>query len=286
MKKARWWSLQTDGSLVCRLCPRQCRIAEGKEGFCRVRQRQGDLLFSLNYGEVSSLALDPVEKKPLQRFCSGQTVLSVGSWGCNLTCAFCQNYSIAQLRPPVEKMTPDALVDMAKRLVKERNIGVAYTYAEPLVWYEFVLETARLVREAKLKNVLVSNGYIEAEPLAELAPLIDAANIDLKGFDDSFYQTVCGAPGVEPVKRTIAALHAAGCHVEVTTLIVPGKNDTDEHMERLSDWLASVDKSIPLHISRYFPRYHMTEPATRPEVVRRLAAIAGARLAFVYTGNL
>ena len=142
------------------------------------------------------------------------------------------------------------------------------------------------MREAKLKNVLVSNGYIEAEPLAELAPLIDAANIDLKGFDDSFYQTVCGTPGVEPVKRTIAALHAAGCHVEVTTLIVPGKNDTDEHMERLSDWLSSVDKSIPLHISRYFPRYHMTEPATRPEVVRRLAAIACARLAFVYTGNL
>ena len=285
MKKASWWQLEPDGQLVCRLCPRQCRIEEGKTGFCRVRERRDDTLWSLNYGEVSSIALDPVEKKPLQHFMPGKKILSVGSWGCNLACQFCQNYSIAQLRPTVNKITPKELTELAVKLVGENNIGVAYTYAEPLVWYEFVLETAQLIRQAGLKNVLVSNGYIEAEPLKELAPWLDAANIDLKGFDDSFYQTLCASGGAEPVKRTIAALHET-CHVEVTTLIIPGSNDSEEHMERLAAWLAAVDRTIPLHISRYFPRYKMVVPATDPACVRQLAKIAARYLTFVHTGNL
>ena len=240
----------------------------------------------LNYGKVVSLALDPIEKKPLRRFHSGGTVLSVGSFGCNLRCPFCQNHEISMageggLR--TEELLPDALADLAERLKPRSNIGVAYTYNEPLIGYEYVRDCAAAVRERGMLNVLVTNGTIEEAPWRALLPLIDAVNIDLKGFTEAWYKRLGG--DLETVKRSIA-IAAEHCHVEVTTLLVPGENDTEDEIRALSRWLAGVNPDIPLHLSRFFPRYRMTDrPPTDAEAVYRLADVARERLRWVYEGN-
>lgn len=272
-------------SISCELCFHHCQLKEGQTGLCRARANRGGRIVPLNYGKLTALVLDPIVKKPLRRFHPGSMVLSVGSFGCNLCCPFCQNAQIAAAG--VEILTRDcpseALVRQALRLRGQGNIGVAYTYNEPLVGYEYVRDCAALVHQAGMCNVLVTNGTIEEGPWRALLPLIDAVNIDLKGFTEGWYRTLGG--DLETVKRSIT-LAVEHCHVEVTTLIVPGENDSEEEMRALSGWLSSVSPEIPLHVSRFFPRHHMTNrPPTPMETVYRLAHVARERLSYVYTGN-
>lgn len=254
-------------------------------GYCRARKNEGDRIVCKNYGWLTALALDPIEKKPLKRFFPGSVILSVGSYGCNLRCPFCQNHGISMAGQEAETMfvAPDALADKAAELSGKGNIGLAFTYNEPLVGYEYVRDCAALIRAKGLRNVLVTNGMICEEPLLKLLPLIDAMNIDLKGFSQSFYDLVRG--DFDTVKNTVA-LAARSCHVEVTTLIVPDENDSEEEMRALSGWLAKLRTDIPLHVTRFFPRYKMADrPPTPVSTVYRLAEVARENLQYVYEGN-
>ena len=270
----------------CDICPHRCNIEEGHTGFCHARTNHDGQIVADNYGMITSIALDPIEKKPLYRFFPGSRVLSVGSYGCNLRCPFCQNHEISmceRTQANTISMQPEALVERAVKLISQRNIGIAFTYNEPLIGYEFVRDCAQLAHQHGLKIVVVTNGYINEKPLAELLPHIDAMNIDLKGFTDEFYRRLSGR--LEPVKRAIE-IAAGSCHVEVTTLIVPGENDSPEEIQSLSAWLAGVSPDIPLHISRFFPRYEMADrDATDVDHVYALAEIAREKLHFVYEGN-
>ena len=271
--------------MICSLCPRHCNLREGQTGFCRARACKNGQITCVNYGRLTALALDPVEKKPLAHFHPGSFVLSEGSFGCNLRCPFCQNsdISMAGEECPTTYVSPEELIQKALALQSSGNIGIAYTYNEPLVGYEYVRDCAELAHRNGLFNVLVTNGCFCEEPLRALLPLIDALNIDLKGFSQTFYDFVGG--NLETVQTAIR-LAAAICHVEVTTLILPGRNDSDAEMDAEAAWLAAVDPEIPLHISRFFPRYHMSdEPATPVATVYRLRDIARKHLRYVYTGN-
>lgn len=273
---------------VCPICPHACTLAEGQTGLCHARVAVGGQVVDANYGRITSLALDPIEKKPLARFRSGSKVLSVGSYGCNLRCPFCQNASIAcagERDVPWREMAPAELVKAAASLVPEGNIGLAFTYNEPLVGLEFVRDTGRLAHERGLANVLVSNGYVNDGPLREVAPLIDAANIDLKGYTQSFCDLVGG--DLATVRHTIEVLAATPtCHLEVTTLVIPGLNDSEQEIADAAQWLASLDPSIPYHLTRFFPCHCLTDrPATPPTTVHRLADVARRHLKHVYVGN-
>ena len=272
--------------MICELCFHHCDLSEGQTGFCRARVCRDGAIVPLNYGKVTSLALDPIEKKPLRRFHPGSQILSVGSFGCNLRCPFCQNHEISMSgENEIETvgLPPETLADKALKLRHLGNIGVAYTYNEPLIGYEYIRDCATLVHERGMVNVLVTNGTIEEAPWRALLPLIDAANIDLKGFTPEWYQKLGG--DLETVKRSII-LAAEQCHVEVTTLLVPGENDSRDEIRELAQWLASVNPEIPLHLSRFFPRYQMTyRPPTPAEQVYHLADEAREYLSFVYTGN-
>lgn len=270
----------------CELCFHRCALEEGQTGLCRARINRGGTILPLNYGKVTSLALDPIEKKPLRRFHSGSMILSVGSFGCNLRCPFCQNHEISMAGEgelDTEELLPNDLAALAERLRPRGNIGVAYTYNEPLIGYEYVRDCAVAVRAWGMVNVLVSNGTVEEAPWRELLPLIDSANIDLKGFTEGWYRRLGG--DLETVKRNIV-LAAERCHVEVTTLLVPGENDSEAEIRALSRWLSGIDPDIPLHLSRFFPRYRMTDrPPTDVNAVYRLAEVARESLRWVYTGN-
>ncbi|MDR2295955.1 MAG: AmmeMemoRadiSam system radical SAM enzyme [Clostridiales Family XIII bacterium] len=266
----------------CGLCPHRCFIEDGGTGLCGVRRRVDGVLRAESYGRVSSLALDPIEKKPLYHFHPGRRILSMGSYGCNMACGFCQNASISQARPNTEFASPERLTEIAASVPE--NLGLAFTYNEPLIGAEYLLDTAPLLRERGLKVVLVSNGMIRAEPLEALLPFIDAMNIDVKAFSREFYLRMGG--DAETVKRNVARC-AARCHTEVTTLIIPGENDGDDEMAALSGWLASLSRDIPLHITRFFPRHRMTEkPPTPVETLTRLAEIARRALTHVHVGNV
>ncbi len=272
--------------IACRLCPHHCKLDEAEIGFCRARINRSKVIEDLNYGVVTAIALDPIEKKPLRHFYPGSKILSVGSFGCNLRCSFCQNYEISMAglgEAHGRKMSPQGLVANALRLVGEGNIGLAYTYNEPLVGYEFVRDCTQETRKNGLKNVVVTNGYFCKEILREILPDIDAVNIDLKAFNETFYKKISG--DLETVKKTIK-LASQTTHVEVTTLIVPGENDSDDEIRALSQWLASVGRGIPLHLSRFFPQYEMLDRnATDISRIYHLADIARESLEFVYAGN-
>ena len=273
---------------VCTVCSRHCRLADGAFGFCRARRAEDGRVVAANYGQISSLALDPIEKKPIAFFHQGSNVLSIGSYGCNLRCPFCQNDSISQCGVDevlCRTMTPTELADLAASLRDTHgNIGLAYTYNEPLVGWEFVRDCAQEIRARGMFNVLVSNGCTSEEVVSELAPLIDAANIDLKGPSQDYYDWVGG--DFEAVCRTIEMLHASGCHVEVTTLVVPGRNDADADIDAIAAFVASVSPDIPLHVTRFFPRFQMMNASPTPvTTVRRLADIARRRLHRVCVGN-
>lgn len=284
--------------VTCTLCFHQCTLSEGQTGLCRARKMQSGSIICANYGLVTSLALDPIEKKPLARFHPGSKVLSVGSFGCNLHCPFCQNFEIAtagEEQADTIFISPQELTEKAFKRAAAGNIGLAFTDNEPLVGYEYVRDCAELIHGYGLKNILVTNGTICEEPLMELLPLIDAMNIDLKGFTQQCYDKLGG--DLETVKRTIA-LAVQHCHVEVTTLIVPGSDDgvsssqrssaecSDEEMEALTEWLAGINPEIPLHLTRFFPCWKMSDRApTDVAAIYRLAAIARKRLKYVYVGN-
>jgi len=275
-----------NGGAICTICPHGCVILEGKSGLCGARSNQNKKIVLDSYGKITSIALDPIEKKPLRRFMPGKRVLSVGSYGCNLRCSFCQNYSIAKewQGRSCWKATPEELAEKALDLVVADNIGLAYTYNEPLIGFEFVFDCARLIKSRGLKNVVVTNGYINPEPLQALLPYIDAFNIDLKGFTEDFYHDIGGRLSV--VKDTIVQA-AAVSHVEVTTLVIPGKNDLEEDIEAQAKWLAQINDEIPLHISRFFPAYKMTDiPPTPVATLYKLAETAGKYLKYVYIGNV
>ncbi len=275
---------------VCNVCFRHCDIPEGKTGFCGARKCRGGIVEAANYGRITSLALDPIEKKPLARFHSGSLVLSVGSYGCNLRCPFCQNSDISwsehamKFADRAEAITPEELAAAAHRYRTQGNIGLAFTYNEPLIGYEFVRDTAKLVRVNGMMNVLVTNGTAELEVLDELLPYIDAMNIDLKGFTDRYYNKILG--GDRAMVMRFIERAAGNCHIELTTLIIPDENDSEDEMRELSSWVASLSPEIPLHISRFFPRFHMTDRnATDVSLIYRLADVAREKLKYVYTGN-
>lgn len=271
---------------VCEICPHRCRLEEGQTGLCRARSNHGGKVLSDSYGLITSMALDPIEKKPLRLFFPGSAILSVGSFGCNMRCPFCQNFEISQ-RDKAEsfynEVSPGELVSKALSLVPGNNIGIAFTYNEPFVGYEYVYDTSVLAHKNGLKTVLVTNGFVNEEPLKALLPHIDAMNIDLKTFSESYYHKL-GA-NLKDILRTIT-LSAAACHVELTTLIIPGENDSEDEMRRISDWIAGIRPDIPLHISRFFPRYKMLDRApTDTALVYRLAEIAREKLIYVFEGN-
>jgi len=273
-------------SATCALCPHHCTLKEGQKGLCKARICINGEIISESYGKLTALALDPVEKKPLKRFHPGKKLLSIGSYGCNLSCPFCQNARIAASKGgdlPITQMQPFELVDLACSLKEQGNIGIAYTYNEPLVGYEYVSDCAKLAHAHGLYNVVVTNGYICLEPLKELLAHLDALNIDLKGFTESYYKELGG--DLKTVQASIVAA-AKVCHVEVSTLIVPGKNDSEAEINALSAWLASLRPDIPLHILRFFPSYKMRNSAPTPiSTIYKLAESARKYLKYVYEGN-
>ena len=271
--------------IVCEICPHHCQLAVGEVGRCRARVNDGKKITALNYGKLTSVALDPIEKKPLYKFFPGSRILSVGSYGCNLNCPFCQNFeiSMADSTFPTRNVTPEQLVALAQELVPQKNIGVAFTYNEPFISYEFVRDTSNLLKAVGLKSVLVTNGTVAPAALKKILPLIDAMNIDLKGFSQEIYSKLGG--DFETVRKTIATA-AQSCHVEVTTLIVPTMNDSADEMNREAQWLATISKDIPLHISRFFPRYKVTNlPPTPVDKIYELVEVARRHLNFVFPGN-
>ncbi|NTW04811.1 MAG: AmmeMemoRadiSam system radical SAM enzyme [Peptococcaceae bacterium] len=285
-KEALFYERNNFGSVSCKLCPRHCIIEPGNCGFCRVRENKQGVLYATNYGECSAYGLDPIEKKPLYHFHPGAEIMSLGTRGCNLHCGFCQNWQIAHGDPKTVYLSPEKAVELAlsgNSNEGQNCIGLAYTYSEPFVWYEYVYDTALIARETGLKNVMVTNGYVNQEPLRKILPYLDAMNIDLKGFTDKYYSKVCLGQ-LMPVIQTVEA--AAGqCHVEITTLLVPGLNDSPREIEELSKWLAGLDKNIPLHFSRYFPSYKFDLLPTPVETIENAVNIAKAHLNYVYAGN-
>jgi pyruvate formate lyase activating enzyme len=276
----------------CDVCFHRCDIPEGRRGFCGARTCVDGRVAAGNYGKVTALALDPIEKKPLRRFHPGGMILSVGSYGCNLRCPFCQNHAISWSAAALARadsaqtITPRALADMGVELRSRGNVGLAFTYNEPLVGWEFVRDAAALAHDRGLVNVLVTNGTAELPVLEAVAPHIDAMNIDLKGFTDRYYTRVLG--GSLGMVKDFIERAAQLAHVELTTLIVPGENDSEAEMRALSGWVASLahGRRIPLHISRFFPRFHMADrPPTDVALVYRLAEVARENLEYVYTGN-
>lgn len=274
------YATEENGAFRCRLCPHLCLLTPGATGICGVRKADDEGVLSLNYGRISAVQVDPIEKKPLARFMPGTWTYSIGSYGCNLRCPFCQNYHIAKEIPSTRKMTSEEVVS---NTIKQGLPSISFTYNEPIVSFEFVLETAKLARENDLATIMVTNGYINKEPLRELIPYIDAMNIDLKAFRDETYRKVCGG-GLTPVMETIVE-SVKNCHVEVTTLLVTGMHTKDE-LKEMVKWLASISKKTPLHISRYFPHYQYHQPPTPVEDVIETGEMASKYLDYVYTGNI
>jgi pyruvate formate lyase activating enzyme len=284
VKEARFWERAGDDGLVrCRLCPRECKIAPGKTGFCGQRENRDGTLYSRIYARATSAALDPIEKKPLYHFMPGSAVLSLGTVGCSFKCPFCQNWSISQMEAETEELLPEAAVGLALR---KNAAGIAYTYNEPMIWLEYVIDTATLAREKGLVNVLVTNGYVNEAPLAEALQYVDALNIDVKSFDPQFYKDLCKGE-LEPVLARAEQARKAGAHVEITNLVIPGYNDRTALYEGLAKWIAEkLGPQTPLHFSAHFPRYRLKAPATSVQTLTAAREVARKYLKYVYLGNV
>ncbi len=281
MKEALYYE-KIDNKIKCLLCPKECVIAEGKRGFCRGRKNVNGKLIALTYEECVSIAVDPVEKKPLYHFHPGSLILSCAPNGCNFACLNCQNWTISQEETATQHITSQEMVELA---LKKDSFGIAYTYTEPLIWYEYLLETAKLAKEKGLANVLVTNGYINPEPFEELLPFIDAMNIDVKSLKESFYREYCKAT-LAPVLKT-AERARKSCHVEITNLIIPTLNDSEEDFKKLINWIADkLGDDTPLHFSRYFPAHKLNIPPTPVTTLEKAKKIAQKRLKYVYIGNI
>jgi pyruvate formate lyase activating enzyme len=282
MKEASYYEISDGDSVRCGLCPHNCHISEGQSGTCGVRRNRKGKLYSEIYGQLTSVAMDPIEKKPLYHFYPSSSILSIGTRGCNMKCPYCQNWHISQdLSVPVNSCSPEEIADAASR---KDSIGIAYTYSEPLIWFEYVLDTSRIISERGLKNVLVTNGFINRGPLDELLQYTDAMNIDLKSFNPETYKKVQKATR-EGVTSTIEQAHGR-CHIEITTLIVTGINDTLREMKEIIDFISSIDKNIPWHISRYHPSYKYNAPATDIDFMMKVCDQAEKKLSYVYCGNI
>lgn len=272
----------------CQLCPHRCIIADGQRGHCRVRENRGGRLYSMVYGNPCAVHADPIEKKPFYHFLPAATAFSLATAGCNLRCLYCQNWTISQV-PPEETYNADLPPAQVVRYAQETQSPViAYTYSEPIVFYEYMLETARQAREAGLYNVVVSAGFINTEPLRELCKAVDAIKIDLKGYDENFYRQVCEAE-LKPVLDTLRTIYESGIHLEIVNLVVPTLNDSLEQLRALSRWVArELSPDVPLHFSRFYPQYKLTNlPPTPVETLERAREVAleeGMR--FVYIGNV
>jgi pyruvate formate lyase activating enzyme len=282
VKEALFYEKQSDGSVICGLCPHGCRIAHDGIGLCGVRRNIDGTLSAENYGCISSLNPDLIEKKPLTGFYPGSLILSAGSYGCNMKCAYCQNYAISQQKPETKSVPPEELLRLAKNTAG--NIGIAFTYNEPLISIEYILDAAPLFKDAGLKIVLVTNGMINAGPLERLLPYTDAMNIDVKTFDAAKYKKLGG--DLPAVLKTVEK-SAAVCHVEITSLVVPGQNDNADDMPALAEWLAGISPEIPLHVTRFLPRYRMSGGEPIPvKTMETLAESARKYLKNVYLGNI
>jgi len=280
-KEARYFQRLDDGRIQCLLCPVRCKLGEGEEGVCFGRRVIDGRLMATNYAQVVSMHLDPIEKKPLYHFYPGSLILSVGPNGCNLSCQHCQNWTISQEKQSTMTILPEELIAVARN---ENSLGLAYTYAEPFIWFEYLLDTCDLAHRAQLKNVMVTNGYINPEPLQELLPLVDALNIDVKSMRADFYRRQCKG-NLDVVKRTVEAALAAGKHVEITYLIITDLNDKEAELRELVDWLSGLNPGIPLHFSRYFPNYKLDNPTTPIKTLRRAFDLAREKMKYVYVGN-
>jgi pyruvate formate lyase activating enzyme len=288
MHEALFYEKLENNEVKCTLCPWYCHLKPGQTGVCKVRENVNGRLITHVYNKVAALGTDPVEKKPLYHFSPGKNILSVGEVGCNMHCSFCQNHQISQCRATDFKgfhnISPEQIVNEA--LKTWQNIGIAYTYNEPFTFYEFMLDTARLAQNKGLKNVVVTNGYINPEPLRQALPYLDAFNVDLKGFNNSFYQKYTGAK-LDPVLQTIKMVAQSGSHLEITNLIITGLNDDEEEFEAMLKWIAeNAGRDTPLHLSRYFPSYKLNALPTSVEKLRSFYDLAKKYLNHVYLGNI
>ncbi len=286
MQEAHFYTVDEKG-VLCQLCPHECRLKEGQHGVCGVRKVEGGKLVSLNYGLCAAFAIDPIEKKPLYHFYPGWEIASLGTVGCNLRCSFCQNWSLAhgERTAGMESITPQELRGILDGRPLRQQLGAAYTYNEPAVWYEFVRECAEELAAGGYKNVLVTNGLINPAPLAELLPFVHAMNVDVKAFSDDFYRRYCGGKGYRDTLRTVERA-LQDCHVEVTYLIITTLNDSPEEIGEFVDWAASLDEKMPVHFSRYFPSHRLNLPPTPVETMKRAWDQAREKLSYVYLGNV
>jgi pyruvate formate lyase activating enzyme len=278
---SRFQTKRENGSCRCEVCPRHCVIAPGKTGFCGHYGQDGGELIAIRYGRIAAAALDPIEKKPLYHFHPGAAILSVGANGCNLSCKFCQNWHLSAGLSRDDYLAPERLAAQAG---EGGSIGVAFTYNEPTIWFPYIVDAAVLLRAKSLAVVLVTNGYLEAEPWDELCGHVQAMNIDVKG-DEAFYPRMTGGR-LAPVRRNVEAAHAAGVHVEVTNLLVTDENDQPDQVRDLVDWLAGVSPDIPLHFSRYFPNREWNAPPTPASRLKEAVELARQKLRYVYAGNI
>jgi pyruvate formate lyase activating enzyme len=286
--KAELFEKDIQNQVICHLCAHQCRLHDGATGVCRVRKNIAGILYSLNADHVVAIHMDPIEKKPLYHFLPGSNTFSIAAMGCNFSCCFCQNYSISMVNEEHEiqgeNISPEQLVENA---LKNRAQSISYTYTEPTIFFELMLETARLARQAGLKNVMVSNGYMTGQALSLLGPFLDAVNIDLKAFNENFYNKYCSAR-LKPVLETISALRDMGIWLEITTLLIPGLNDDSEEIKCLISFLLELDANMPWHVSRFFPQYQLQHiPPTAQDAIEKFLRLgAEMGLKYLYGGNL
>lgn len=282
IQEALFYEQCEDNKVICHLCPAECVLSSGKIGICNCRFNKDGKLVTDNYGEVVALAVDPIEKKPLYHFYPSQHILSTGANGCNFACLNCQNYEISQGKVPTKTVLPEQLIALAE---EHNSIGVAFTYTEPFIWYEYILESAQLLKKHNMSVVLVSNGYVNEKPLKQLLPFIDAINIDLKSIESDFYKKICKGT-LQPVLDTIELVADSDTHLELTYLIIPKLNDSEEQIEKWVDFVASLSEYIPVHFSAYHPDYKMSTPATDQETLYKAVEIARKRMKYVYAGNV
>lgn len=288
MIEAQLYKKQKQQQVQCRLCAHFCRLRPGRLGICRVRKNIAGFLYSLNYDKLAAMNLDPIEKKPLHHFLPGSTSFSIAAMGCNFSCSFCQNYSLSAVEQEAEIMgqaiAPQMIVE---RALRAHAASISYTYSEPTVFFELMYETARLAQDSGLKNVMVSNGYMSPDALEMMAPYLDAANIDLKSFSDDFYRRQCAAR-LQPVIETIRAMRRKGIWVEVTTLLIPGLNSTEDEIRQIIGFIRETDRNMPWHVSRFFPHHRLLDaPATSEESIFQALQMASAMgLTYLYAGNV
>ncbi len=288
MQEALFYTPLNESKIRCELCPWFCELQSGQTGVCKVRTNKNGKLFTQVYNKIAAFGIDPIEKKPLYHFYPGKNILSIGEVGCNLHCTFCQNHRISQCMASdfsgFREISSEQIVHEA--LKTYHNIGIAYTYNEPFTFYEFMLETAQLAHKNKLKNVVISNGYINPQPLKYALPFIDAFNIDLKAFTDEFYRRQTKGK-LQPVLEALKIIAESNAHLEITTLVIPGLNDDEKEFTQMVKWIAEqLGKDVPLHLSRYFPQYKMDRPQTPIQKLELLYDIAKEQLNHVYLGNV